>query len=51
MHRLVSGKLFAFEIKALLESVNTSACIDELLLACEERMALGANIYAHVGLC
>ena len=37
-------------IIALLESVNTAAGINKLLLAGEERMAVGANIYAHIAL-
>ncbi len=40
--------LLGFEIKALLESVNTSACIYELLLTCKERMAAGADIYTKI---
>ncbi len=35
-------------IITLLESVNTSAGIYELLLACEERMAVGADINTKV---
>ena len=41
------------EIVSLLELVNASACIDELLLAREVGMALGANFHLHFlhGLC
>ena len=45
--RLLNGILFV-EIVALLEAVNTSAGIDELLLAREKRMALGANINTKI---
>ncbi len=38
-------------IETLLESVNTSACINELLLAGIERVALGANFNLDVFLC
>lgn len=31
--------LFVVKIETLVEAVNTSACINELLLACKERMA------------
>ena len=37
-------------IITLLESVNASAGVNKLLLAGEERMAVGANIYAHIAL-
>ena len=43
-------RLFAC-LKTLLELVNTSACIDKLLLAGEEGMALGANFYAYLTVC
>ncbi len=36
---------------SLLELINTSACINELLLACIERVAVGADIYSQVALC
>ena len=32
----------------LVELVNTSACINELLLACVERVALGADVNTEV---
>lgn len=35
---------------SLVELVNTSACINELLLACVERVAVGADIYSQVAL-
>lgn len=40
--------LVVTHIIAFLESVNTSACIDELLLARKERVAVGANIDSEV---
>ena len=45
---LVRRELLGFDIVAFLESVNTSAGIDELLLAREERVAVGANIHTKV---
>ncbi len=36
--------------KTLVELVNTSASVNELLLAGKERMALGADIYSHITL-
>ena len=36
---------------SLVELVNTSACINELLLACVERVAVGADIYSQIALC
>ena len=39
------------EVVALLESVNTSACINKLLLSGKEGMALGADFYSDVLLC
>lgn len=47
---LYKNKLLV-KIIALLESVNTSACINKLLFACEERMALGTDINAQIALC
>ncbi len=38
------------EFETLLELVYTSACIDELLLTGEERVALGANFNSHIAL-
>ena len=38
-------------IETFLESVNTSACINELLLAGIERVALGANFNLNIFLC
>ena len=35
--------LLACSLESSLELVKTSACVNELLLSCEERMALGAN--------
>ena len=43
--------LRSIELKSLLESVNTSAGINKLLLAGEERMALGADFYLDILLC
>ena len=43
--------MFALHAVTLLEAVNTSAGINELLLAREEGMALGANFNADVLLC
>ena len=37
-----------FHIEALLEAINTSASINQLLLAGVERMALGADIHLHL---
>ena len=37
-----------FNIEALLEAVNTSARVYQLLLAGVERMALGTNIHLHL---
>ncbi len=57
MHRLlltdvqICHLFLCGEIETLVESVNTSAGIDELLLTCEVGMAVGANINTHVGLC
>ena len=36
-----------FNIEALLETVNTAARVNELLLAGVERMTLGADIHLH----
>ena len=36
---------------SLVELVNTSACINELLLTCVERVAVRADIYSEVALC
>ena len=40
--------LRSIELESLLESVNTSAGINELLLAGKERMAVGANIHTKI---
>ena len=40
-----------FHIETLLEAINTSASVYELLLAGVERMALGADINLHLFLC
>ena len=37
-----------FHIEALLEAINTSASVNQLLLAGIERMALGADIHFHL---
>jgi len=42
---------FLFHIEALLEAINTSASINQLLLAGVERMALRADINLHLFLC
>ncbi len=44
-----SIKLFKTEL--LIETVNTSAGINKLLLAGEERMAVGTNFDLDVALC
>lgn len=44
-------KSLLIEVKLLLESVYTSACVNKLLLACKERVALGADFYLDVRLC
>ena len=36
---------------SLVELINTSAGINELLLACVERVALGADINTELALC
>ena len=40
-----------FHIEALLEAINTSASVYQLLLAGVERMAFGADINLHLFLC
>ena len=40
-----------FNIEALLETINTAARVNQLLLAGIERMALGADIHFHLFLC
>ena len=40
-----------FDVEPLLETLDTSACIYQLLLAGKERMAVGANFNADVLLC
>jgi hypothetical protein len=42
--------LFAGSCETLLELVNTSAGVNKLLLAGEERVALGANFNAEIAL-
>ena len=37
-----------FNVEALLETVNTSARVNQLLLAGIERMALGTDIHLHL---
>ena len=39
---------FLFHIEALLEAINTSASVNQLLLAGIERMAFGTNINLHL---
>ena len=39
---------FCFYAVALVEAVNTSSCIDELLLACVEWVASGADFNVDV---
>ena len=41
---LAFWKLLSDRLKTLLELINASACINELLLAGKERMALGADV-------
>jgi len=36
---------------SLLELINTSACVNELLLTCIERVAVGADINSQITLC
>ena len=43
--------LFVVKIETLVETINTSAGINELLLTCKERMALRANINLEFALC
>ena len=43
--------MLSVKIESLLESVNTSACINQLLLAGEERMALGTDLDLDILLC
>ncbi len=43
-------KLLA-DVVTLLKSVNTSACINQLLLSSEEGVALGADLYSDITLC
>ena len=40
--------IFLFHIETLLEAINTSASVNELLLPGVERMALGADINLHL---
>ncbi len=53
IRRLFSDKilvesLFTALLETLLELVNSSACVNKLLLSCKERMALGANVNAKL---
>ena len=45
MHTLISSVLF--EPETLFEAIHASTCINQLLLASIERMALGADIHFH----
>lgn len=45
---VVFGLFILVEIETLVESVNTSAGINKLLLTGEVRMAVGANINTHI---
>ena len=47
MYRLSFGKLF-LHTETLLETVNTAAYINKLLLTGKERMALGANFNTDI---
>ena len=40
--------LFSFDIEPLLEAINTSASVYQLLFSCIERMAFGADIHFHL---
>lgn len=40
-----------FNVEPFLKALNASACIDQLLLAGKERMAVGANFNADILLC
>ena len=42
--------LLLLQAKTLVEAINTSAGVDQLLLASVERMALGANFDVDLGL-
>lgn len=46
--QILKEKTLLIQAVALLEHVNTPAGIDELLLAREERMALGANFNVDI---
>ena len=43
--------IFLFHIETLLEAINTSASVNELLLSGIERMAFGTDINFHLFLC
>ena len=43
--------LSSFNIEPLLEAINTSTSVYQLLLAGIERMAFGADIHLHLFLC
>ena len=46
--RLKPKKLLSNALESLLELINTSACINKLLLAGEEGVALGADFNSHL---
>ena len=45
LYELFFFVFYFIQVKSLLESVNTSACIYEFLLSCKERMTLGTNFH------
>ena len=46
--RILTRSLPSFNIEPLLEAINTSASVYQLLLAGIERRALGADIHLHL---
>ena len=47
LYRLMLGNIL-LHVEALLEAIDATACIDELLLSGKERMALGANFNTDI---
>ncbi len=41
-------QLLTNALKSLLELINTSACVNKLLLTSEEGVTLGADFYSHL---
>ncbi len=50
-HELPNAKTELLDVELLLELVNSSACVNKLLLAGEERMTLRADINAKIAFC